>query len=34
MTEQKTIENALDFEVLRRAIEDLNAGGRGPGCPL
>jgi hypothetical protein len=25
MTEQKTIESALDFEVLRRAIEDLNA---------
>jgi hypothetical protein len=25
MTEQKTIESALDFEELRRAIEDLDA---------
>jgi ketosteroid isomerase-like protein len=25
MTEHKTIENALDFEVLRRGIEDLDA---------
>lgn len=25
MTEQKIIESALDFEVLRRAIEDLDA---------